>query len=306
MIRAAAFLATLAAATTFGAPAIAGSTAGDGQATSGRVEANGVDYYYEIHGAGEPLLLLHGGLGTLDMFDPILPVLTTEHEVIAVDLHGHGRTPLGDREMDLVDMGDDLAVVLEALGYENVHVMGYSFGGGAALRLAIQHPEMVRRLVAVSAAFARDGFYPGILEQQEQLGAEMAGMMENTPMYEAYAEVAPNPEEFPALLDAISTFVKKPYNWAEDVKALEMPVMLIYGDSDMFRLEHIVEFYQLLGGGQRDAGWQREHMAQNRLAILPDLTHYEMVFSPRTAETALRFLSGESGVTSWAEQAKKP
>lgn len=300
MFRTASFIAVLTAGAALAASAIAGEPT-----ASGRVEANGIDYYYEVHGAGEPLLLLHGGLGTLDMFEPILPMLTEKHEVIAVDLHGHGRTPLGDREIDLVDIGDDLAVVLEELGYEKVDVVGYSFGGGAALRLAIQHPERVRRLVAVSAAFARDGFYPGILEQQEQVGAEMAGMMKDTPMYKAYAEVAPDPGQFPALLDAIGAFMKKPYDWAEEVKGLEMPVMLIYGDSDMFRPEHIVEFYQLLGGGLRDAGWQREHMAQNRLAILPDLTHYEMFLTPRTAETALRFLSGESGVTSWAEQVNK-
>lgn len=300
MIRTAPLIAVLTTAAAFAAPAIAGEPA-----ASGRVEANGIDYYYEIQGEGEPLLLLHGGLGTHDMFDPVLPMLSENHEVIAVDLHGHGRTPLGERELDLVDMGDDLAVILDELGYEAVDVMGYSFGGGAALRLAIQHPERVRKLVAVSAAFARDGFYPGILEQQEQVGAEMAEMMKNTPMYQAYAEVAPDPEQFPALLDAIGAYMEKPYNWAEEVKGLEMPVMLIYGDSDMFRPEHIVEFYQLLGGGQRDAGWQRENMAQNRLAILPDLTHYEMFLSPRTVETALRFLSGEGGPQSWAGQANK-
>ena len=126
---------------------------------TGHVIANGVRYYYEIHGKGEPLLLLHGGLGSIDMFQPVvLPPLANEREVIAVDLHGHGRTELGERPINLIDIGDDLAVLLKELGYFNLDVMGYSFGGGAALRLAVQHPQYVRRLVIVSAGYAQDGF----------------------------------------------------------------------------------------------------------------------------------------------------
>lgn len=269
---------------------------------NGYVEANGVNYYYEIHGEGEPLLLLHGGLGSIDMFGPVLPILTEDRQVIGVDLHGHGRTALGERPISLVDMGDDLAVILDELGYEQVDVLGYSMGGGVALRLAIQHPAAVRRLVVVSAGYARDGFYPGILEQQEQVGAEMAEAMKQTPMYQSYVAVAPHPEDFPELLDRMGEAMSKPVDWSEDVKTLKMPVMLIYGDSDMYRPEHIVDFYQLLGGGLRDAGWMREHMSQNRLAILPDLTHYEIFAAPTMAHTAVPFLNGESGAKSWAEQ----
>jgi pimeloyl-ACP methyl ester carboxylesterase len=269
---------------------------------SGHVAANGVNYYYEIRGEGEPLLLLHGGLGTIDMFAPIMPVLADGREVIAVDLHGHGRTQLGDRAIDLVDIGDDLATVLQALGYDQVDVMGYSFGGGAAFRLAVQHPERVRRLVLVSAGFAQDGFHPEMLPMQAQVGAGMAEMMKDTPMYFSYAAVAPDVSEFPKLLDNMGALMRKPYNWAEDVKTLNMPVMLVFGDSDMYRPEHVIEFYKLLGGGLRDAGWMREHMSQNRLAILPDLTHYEMFASSALADTVLPFLNGESRVKSWAEQ----
>jgi pimeloyl-ACP methyl ester carboxylesterase len=160
----------------------------------------------------------------------------------------------------------------------------------------------VRRLALVSAGFAQDGFYPEMLPQQAAVGAAMAEMMKDTPMYQSYIAVAPKPEEFPKLLDAMGEWMRTPYNWAEDVKKLEMPVMLVYGDSDMFRPEHIVEFYQLLGGGLRDAGWQREHMSQNRLAILPDVTHYEMFLSPRLPETVLPFLNGTSEAKSWAKQ----
>jgi pimeloyl-ACP methyl ester carboxylesterase len=271
------------------------------RAKSGHVEANGVNYYYEIHGAGEPLLLLHGGLGSIDMFGQILPIFARGRQVIGVDLHGHGRTALGERPISLVDIGDDLAVVLAELGYAQVDVLGYSMGGGVGLRLAVQHPAMVQRLVIASAPFAQDGFFPEMLPQQAGVGAGMAEMMKDTPMYQSYAAVAPHPEEFPRLLDRMGELMRTPYNWAEDVKKLEMPVMLVYGDSDMVRPEHIVEFYQLLGGGLKDAGWMREHMSQNRLAILPDLTHYEAFMAPQLAHTVLPFLNGESGMKSWAE-----
>jgi len=170
-------------------------------AKSGRIEANGVHYYYEIHGAGEPLLLLHGGLGSIDMFEPGLPVFAEGRQVIAVDLHSHGRTPLGDRNIDLPDMGDDMAVLLEKLGFEQVDVLGYSLGGGVPFRLAAQHPSRVRRLVLVSAGYAQDGFYPEMLPMQASAGADVAESMKETPMYKSYAAIAPNPDEFPKLLD---------------------------------------------------------------------------------------------------------
>jgi pimeloyl-ACP methyl ester carboxylesterase len=268
----------------------------------GYVPANGIDYYYEIHGQGEPLLLLHGGLGSIEMFGSVLPTLAKERQVIGVDLHGHGRTALGERPISLVDMGDDMAIVLEQLGYEQVDVLGYSLGGGVALRLAVQHPALVRRLAIVSAGYAQDGFHPEMLPMQAQVGAAMAEAMKATPMYLSYAAIAPRPEDFPRLLDRMGEFMREPYDWSEDVKTLQMPVMLVYGDSDMFRPEHIVRFYQLLGGGLRDAGWMREHMSKNRLAILPDVTHYEMFMSPAMPATVLPFLDAESRAPSWADQ----
>jgi len=266
---------------------------------SGYIEAGGIRYYYEIHGQGEPLLLLHGGLGSIDMFAPVMPILSEKRQVIGVDLQGHGRTAVGDRPLSLEAMGADMATILTELGYGAVDILGYSFGSAVAFQLAVQHPEKVRCLALVSAGFAQDGFYPEMLPLQGQLSGKMVDVMKDTPMYKAYMAVAPHPEDFPRLLDAMGDLMRHPYDWSADVAKLTMPVMLIYGDSDMFRPEHMVKFYQLLGGGLRDAGWQREHMSKNRLAILPGLTHYDIFLAPEMATTALRFLDGETHSANW-------
>lgn len=279
---------------------IAMSTSGSAQTLpaptkSGYVKAGGVNYYYEIRGQGEPLLLLHGGLGNIAMFAPGMPELARTRTVIAVDLYGHGRTALTDRPISLIDLGDDMATVVRQLGYSQVDAMGYSFGGGVAFRLAAQHPGMVRRLVLVSAGFAQGGFYPEMLPQQAAVSGKVAEQMKGTPMYEAYMAVAPRKEDFPKLLDRMGEFMKKPYDFSADVKKLSMPTMIVFGDSDMYRLEHVIEFYKLLGGGQKDAGWMRENMAKNRLAILPNVTHYDMAMSPALVPTVLPFLNGDTG-----------
>src|SRR5438067_11227429 len=149
--------------------------------SSGYIAANGVDYWFEIRGTGEPLLLLHGGLFSTEMFGITLTRLAEKRRVIGVDLHGHGRTALGNRKINPVDIGRDLAVVIQKLGLRQVDVMGYSFGGATALQLAFQHPQLVRRLVLVSTLYARSGFFPELLPQQAAVGAAMADAMQETP-----------------------------------------------------------------------------------------------------------------------------
>jgi pimeloyl-ACP methyl ester carboxylesterase len=270
-------------------------------AKSGYVQANGIEYYYEITGKGEPLLLLHGGLGSTGMFAPILPSLAAHRQVIAIDLHGHGRTELGTRPINLVDIGNDVAVVLDKLGQAQVDVLGYSFGGGVGFRLAVQHPQKVRRLVLVSAGFSDSGFYDDIRAQQNGLTAEAAPMMKGTPMYTSYAAVAPRPGDFPRLLQSMGDLMRGHYDYSEDAKKLSAHTMLVFADGDMYQPEHVIEFYKLLGGGQRDAGWQRESMSKNRLAIIPDQTHYDIFFSPRLVPTVLPFLDGVSAAGSWQQ-----
>ena len=259
--------------------------------SSGYVAANGVNYWFEIRGKGEPLVLLHGGLFSTELFGPVLTKLAESRRVIGIDLQGHGHTSLGRPTINPVDIGRDLAGVIQKLGLKQVDVMGYSFGGANALQLAFQNPALVRRLVLVSTVYAQDGFFPEMLPQQAAVSGAMADQMKETPIYKTYTAIAPRPDEFPKLLDAMGAWMRTPYNWTENVKKLSMPVMLVYGDADMITPEHVVSFYKLLGGGLKDAGWTREHMSRNRLAILPDLTHYEVGAAPILATTVLPFLN---------------
>jgi pimeloyl-ACP methyl ester carboxylesterase len=238
---------------------------------------------------------LHGGLGNIEMFRALMPALADHRTVIAVDLQGHGRTALGSRELDLRAIGNDMATVLKQLGYAQVDVLGYSMGGGVAFQLAAQHPSYVRRLAMVSAGFADDGFYPALREQQKQVNAGLIDMMKDTPMYKSYVAVAPKPDDFPRLLDAIGDLMRKPYNFSEEARKLGPPTMIVFGDGDMYRPEHIVDFYKLLGGGQGDAGWMRETMPKNRLAVIPDATHYDILESPLLLPTVLHFLDAKGG-----------
>ena len=269
---------------------------------TGHALVNGVNYYYEIRGTGEPMLLLHGGLGSIDMFAPVLPTFARARTVVAVDLQGHGRSSLGERPIRLQHIADDMSEILTQLGYDSVDAVGYSLGAGVALHLAARHPERVRRLVIISAGYSQDGFYPEMLPQQAAVSGAIADTLKETPMYKSYVAVAPHPEDFPKLLDRVGDFMRTPFNFEDDVKKIQAQTLLVFGDADMFRLEHVVEFYKLLGGGQRDAGFMREHISKNRLAILPNVTHYETGMSPSMTAAVLPFVNGESNATSWFTQ----
>ena len=158
-------------------------------------EVNGINLYYEIHGAGRPLILLHGGLGSGEMFGPVLPQLAKNHQVIAVDLQGHGRTADIDRPIDVSLMADDIADLIDHLGLQKPDVVGYSLGGGVALHTAAKYPAKVRRLVAVSANIRSDAIYAEMRAQQGQLSGAAAEFMKDTPMYQLYQRVAPRPED---------------------------------------------------------------------------------------------------------------
>jgi pimeloyl-ACP methyl ester carboxylesterase len=257
----------------------------------GHVEAGGARYGYEIHGEGAPLLLLlHGGFGTMEMFGPVLGALTARRQVIAVDLYGHGRTALTDRSIDPIAIGDDMATLVRALGFERVDILGFSFGGMVAFRLAVQHPDVVGKLVLASVPYAETGFYADIRAQQLGITRDNAAAFMQTPMYDAYKAVAPRVEDFPEFVGRMGDAIRKPFDWSDQAKTLKPTTLLVYGDSDMFEPEHIVRFYQLLGGGLGDAGWDGAGMARHRLAILPGVTHYGMSDAPGLVDAALAFL----------------
>ena len=260
-------------------------------------EVNGLSLYFETHGAGRPLILLHGGLGSGEMFGPVLPALSERHQVIAVDLQGHGRTADIDRPIDIRLMADDIAALIGHLGLREPDVVGYSLGGGVALQTAVKYPAVIRRLVAVSAHIRRDAIYPEMLVQQGQVGAAAAEFLKDTPMYELYQRVAPRPEDFPRLLDKMGAGMAQDFDFTAEVRGLQVPTLLVAGDADMAPPSHYAEAFGLLDGGHRDGGWMGEGRPKggHALAILPGLTHYNIVSSPLLAAVTLAFLDSEPG-----------
>jgi pimeloyl-ACP methyl ester carboxylesterase len=210
--------------------------------------------------------------------------------VIAVDLQGHGRTADIDRPIRLELMGDDVAALITHLGFDKVDLMGYSMGGGTALRAAVQHPTLVKKLVLVSVPFKRNGWYPEIRAGMGQMSAAAAEFMKQTPIYHSYVGVAPQPAHFPVLLDKMGDLLRQDYDWSHDVAALTMPTMIVYGDADAVPPAHAVEFFELLGGGKADGGWDGAGMPTARLAILPGTTHYTIFSAPALASAVIPFL----------------
>src|SRR5437667_8468997 len=255
-------------------------------------EVNGINLYYETHGAGRPLILLHGGLGSGEMFGPVLPLLAERHQVVAVDLQGHGRTADIDRPLDVRLMAGDIAALIDHLGLAAPDVVGYSLGGGVALQTAAKYPAKVRRLVMVSANLRPDAIYAEMRVQQGQVNAAAAEFMKETPMYQLYQRVAPRPEDFPKLLTKIGEAMAKDFDFSEDVRGLQMPTLIMAADADMAPPSHYVDVFKLLDGGLRDGGWMGEGRPKggHALAILPGLTHYNIVYSPLFAETTHAFL----------------
>lgn len=253
-------------------------------------DVNGIKLYYEIRGAGRPLVLLHGGLGAIEMFGPNLPALAKGRQLIAVDLQGHGRTADIDRPLTLEAMADDIAALIKSLKLDRPDIMGYSLGGGVALQIAVRHPDVVGRLVLVSTPFRRSGFYPDILVQQGQVTAAAADALKGTPMYELYSATAPRVQDWPRLLDKVGAFLKKDYDYGEQIEGIKATTLIIAADADIFPPAHAVEMFALFGGGQRDAGWDGSGRPKSRLAILPGVTHYTMGVEPAMAATAIAFL----------------
>jgi pimeloyl-ACP methyl ester carboxylesterase len=259
----------------------------------GYAEVNGLSLYYEEHGSGEPLVLLHGGVAGSEIFNPLLPALAAGRRIITVDLQGHGRTAEIDRPLRPELLADDVAALIEHLGLERADVLGYSLGGTVAFRLAVEHPDRVDRLILVSISFRRDGSHPEVVEAFEQFSPEMAEAMKPSPAYQHYAQHAPRPEDWGQHIAKTSDLLKDDFDWTDDVAKIRARTLLVYADADSIRPDHIVDFFGRLGGGLRDAGWDGAHRPANQLAVLPGTTHYDIHFSPALPAAVLSFLAAE-------------
>ena len=267
-------------------------TMGVSATDSGFALVNGVDMYWERRGhGGVPVVVVHGGYGTTSGIAGTLDALAVDREVVAVELQGHGHTADIDRPFSWEAFGDDLGELIAALALERADLLGWSLGGGAALRCAIQHPERVRRLVVVSAPCRRDGWVNSTLAGFDQMGPSAVAFMEQTPLYLAYRAVAPDPEAFPTLVEKTGALLQVPYDWGDEVARIVCPTLLVFADGDAIPTAHIADFYARLGGGTEDPGWE----ATDRrafLAVLPGRTHYDIFDAPALITAVDGFLRG--------------
>jgi pimeloyl-ACP methyl ester carboxylesterase len=236
---------------------------------AGYAPVNGLEMYYEVHGTGYPLVVLHGAYMTIDMMGEVVPGLAGARQVIAVELQGHGRTADVDRPLTYEQMADDVAALIGYLGIEQADVFGYSMGGGVALQVAVRHPEVVRKLVLASVSYTSDGAHPELWEMIPTITPEaFAG----SPIEEAYLRTAPNPDDFPNLVAKLKRLDMEPFAWPpEDIRGIAAPTLLIVGDSDAIRLEHAVELFRLLGGGVMG---DLTGLPGSQLAVLPGTSHF--------------------------------
>jgi pimeloyl-ACP methyl ester carboxylesterase len=230
--------------------------------------------YYEIHGTGQPLVLLHGAFSAIGTsFGKLLPALAKTRQVIAFELQAHGRTADIDRPMTIETMADDVAAALEQFGIEHADVCGYSMGAGVALHLAIRHPEAIRKLVLISVTYNLTGVHPGLMDG---LGEMKPEMMFGSPWHDEYLRIAPRPEDFNRLFEKKTQMDRQIKDLpAETIRAIQAPTLLVIGDSDLVRPEHAVEMFRLLGGGV--FGDTPAGLPNSQLAILPGTSHVTIV-----------------------------
>lgn len=241
--------------------------AGNGPQT-GYAPVNGLNMYYEIHGTGQPLVVLHGSFMTIALLGKLVPELARSRQVVAVELQGHGHTADSERPITYEHLADDTAALLRHLGIGHADVYGYSLGGGVALQVALRQPALVRKLVIVSASHTSAGMYPEVLATIEQITPEL---FDGTPWREAYDRTAPDPEAFPALVAKLTKLDATPYAWPpEAIQAITAPTLIVIGDSDGIRPEHAVALFRLRGGG---VFGDLAGLPAAQLAVLPGTTH---------------------------------
>jgi pimeloyl-ACP methyl ester carboxylesterase len=257
--------------------------------STGKVPVDGVRIYYEIHGAGPPLVLLHGGVTPSTTFGAPLAALAKTQQVIAIHLRGHGFSTDSEAPWSDEAMADDVTAVLQQLGIGKTRIMGYSLGAAVALQVAIRHPELVEKLVSVSVAFSTDGEYPEVRQAFAEMTGKAAAIGQQlaaSPLAQLYPDV-----DWVRVMRKSAEMNQGERDWSEAIKTIKAPTLLVFADADSIRPEHMVEFWKLLGGGQRDAGLDGSQRPLSQLAIIPNTTHYSVIESPLLIEAATAFLA---------------
>ncbi len=265
------------------------------QPKSGYAPVNGLEMYYEIHGRGRPIILIHGGFGSMAMFPVLVPILAEHRQVIGVELQGHGHTADIDRPFSYEQLADDVAALMDHLNLEKADLLGYSFGGEIAQQVVFRHPEKVDRLILMSVPHKHTGWYP---EVQQNMGNIQAEFMMQTPLYDAYASVAPNPDAFKSLVKKSQALMSQGYDWSEELAQVTAPTLLILGDQDSMPLSFVAEMYALLGGGLQDGSSAvfggTLTKFPNQLAVLPGTHHVDILFKPELLKaTIVPFLTAD-------------
>jgi pimeloyl-ACP methyl ester carboxylesterase len=241
--------------------------------SSGYAPVNGLKMYYEVHGDGKPLVLLHGSFMTIDLnFNELIPELSKTHKVIAVEMQGHGRTGDIDRPFSYPSLAKDIGDLLTFLKIDNADVLGYSLGGTVALELAIQKPSMVKNLIIVSSVYKLDGWIKSARDIFPTITPEM---FENTPLKKDYVRLAPNKDHWKEFVTKLVILDNTPFDLgADNIKGLHCPVLIISGDNDGVDLNHIAEMYRLCGGG---VFGDMTGLPKSQLAIIPGMTHVTLM-----------------------------
>lgn len=248
---------------------------------SGTAPINGLDMYYEIHGEGEPLVLLHGAYMSIDSnWAGLIPTLAKDHQVIAIELQGHGHTTDRDGPITYEGMADDVVALLDSLGIEKAALFGYSMGGGVAIRMAIDHPEMVTRLVAASAGYRYDETTMGP-DFMKMIDAITPEMFANSPFDTEYKRLSPHPEKFPVLVEKLKQLDLNTFDWSAEFAKISVPSLYIYGDADIVSIDYIATHHKAAGG---IVNGDMNGLPKTQLLVLPGTSHINVVFNPQNIE----------------------
>jgi len=238
---------------------------------AGYAPVNGLKMYYEIHGNGKPIVLIHGSFMTIPMWKQIIPLFAKTRQVIVMELQGHGRTADIERDVSFEGMADDVSELLKFLKIDSADILGYSMGGGVAFQMGIRHPGQVRKLIITSGVYKHDGWWPA---PEKAFAGFNAAMFKNTPIEAQYDSLAPDPKHFPEFIKRVASINLKPYDWTQQVRQMKAPVLIMLGDADGVRYEHALELFRMKGGGKMA---EFGGMSDSRLAIFPGTTHWQMI-----------------------------